>query len=53
MIFLIEHLGNFIMYLMKLGATHDIQHLAIAFSKEHYDYPDIVQSADVTCLRLY
>ena len=50
---LIEHLGNFIKYLMKLGTTHGIQHFAIAFSKERYDYPNIVQSADVTCLRLY
>ena len=51
--YLIEHLGNFIKYLMKLGTTHGIQHFAIAFSKERYDYPNIVQSADVTCLRLY
>ena len=51
--YLIEHLGNFIKYLMKLGVAHQIQHLAIAFSKEHYDYPNIVQTADVTCLRLY
>ena len=51
--YLIEHLGNFIKYLMKLGATHQIQHLAIAFSKEHYDYPNAIQSADVTCIRLY
>ena len=51
--FLIEHLGNFIKFLMKLGTTHGIQHFAIAFSKERYDYPNIVQSADVTCVRLY
>ena len=51
--FLIEHLGNFIKYLMKVGTAHSIQHLAIAFSQERYDYPNIVQSADVTCLRLY
>ncbi len=51
--YLIEHLGNFIKYLMKLGATHSIQHFAIAFSKERYDYPNIVQTADVTCIRLY
>ena len=51
--FILEHLSNFIKYLMKLGTTHGIQHLAIAFSKEHYDYPNIIQSADVTCLRLY
>ena len=49
----IEHLGNFITYLMKVGTPHGIQHLAIAFSKEHYDYPNIVQSADITCVRLY
>ena len=51
--FLLEHLGNFIKFLMKLCTTHGIQHLAIAFSKECYDYPNIVQTADVTCLRLY
>ena len=51
--YLIEHLGNFIKFLMKLGVANQIQHLAIAFSKEHYDYPNIVQTADVTCLRLY
>lgn len=51
--FLLEHLVNFIKYLMKLSTTHGIQYLAIAFSKERYDYPNIVQSADVTCLRLY
>ena len=51
--FLIEHLGNFIKFLMKLGTTHGIQHFAIAFSKERYDYPNIVHSADVTCLSLY
>ena len=49
----IEHLGTFIQFLMKLGTTHGIQYLAIAFSKERYGYPNIVQSADVTCLRLY
>ena len=51
--YLIEHLGNFINFLKKLGVAHQIQHLAIAFSKECYDYPNIVQSADVTCLSLY
>ena len=51
--YLIEHLGNFIIFLKRLGLKHRIQHLAIAFSKEHYDYPNIVQSADVTCLCLY
>ena len=51
--YLIEHLGNFIIFLKRLGIKHRIQHLAIAFSKEHYDYPNIVQSADVTCLCLY
>ncbi|MBD5339658.1 MAG: hypothetical protein HDR98_11195 [Bacteroides sp.] len=51
--FLIEHLGNFIKYLMKLGTTHGIQYLTIAFSKQRDVYPYIVQTADVTCLRLY
>ena len=51
--YLIEHLGNFIIFLNRFGLKHRSQHLAIAFSKERYDYPNIVQSADVTCLRLY
>ena len=51
--YLIEHLGNFIIFLKKLGVSHRIQHLAIAFSKEHYDYSNAIQSADVTCIRLY
>jgi len=51
--FLIEHLGNFIRFLMKLGRTYQIQHLAIAFSKDTDDLPNAVKSADVTCIRLY
>ena len=51
--YLIEHLGNFIIFLKRLGIKHRIQHLAIAFLKEHYGYPNIVQTADVTCLSLY
>ena len=51
--YLIEHLGSYIKFLMKLGVANQIQHLAIAFSKEYYDYPNIVQTADVTCIRLY
>ncbi len=51
--YLIEHLGNFIRFLMKLGRTHQIQHLAIAFSKNTDDLPNAVKSADVTCMRLY
>ena len=51
--FLIEHLGIFIRFLMKLGRTHQLQHLAIAFSKDTEDLPNAVKSADVTCIRLY
>lgn len=51
--YLIEHIGNFIKYLMKLGVAHQIQHLAIAFSKEQYDHPNAVKTAAVTCIRLY
>ena len=51
--YLIEHLGNFIIFLKRLGIQHSIQHLAIAFSKEHYDTPYDVKTADVTCIRLY
>ena len=51
--YLIEYLGNFIKYLMKLGTTHGIQHSPITFSKERNDYPDVIQTADVSFLRLY
>ena len=51
--YLIEHLGNFIIFLKRLGVKHRIQHLAIAFSKEHYDKPYDVKTADITCIRLY
>ncbi len=51
--YLIEHLGNFIRFLMKLGRTHQIQHLAIAFSKDTDNLPNAVKTADVTCIRLY
>lgn len=50
---LIEELGKFILLLKGLGMTHRIQHFAIAFSKDKPDHPATVQSADVTCLRLY
>ena len=51
--YLIEHLGNFIIFLKRLGVKHRIQHLAIAFSKEHYDTPYDVKTTDITCVRLY
>ena len=51
--YLIEHLGNFIIFLKRLGIKHRIQHLAIAFSKEHYDTPYDVKTDDITCVRLY
>ena len=51
--YLIEHLGNFIIFLKRLGIAHQIQHFAIAFSKEHYDTPYDVKTADITCIRLY
>ena len=51
--YLIEHLGNFIIFLKRLGIKHRIQHLAIAFSKEHYDTPYDIKTADITCIRLY
>lgn len=52
-IWLIEELGKFILFLKELGTTHRIQHFAIAFSKDKLDHPSTVQTADVTCLRLY
>ena len=51
--YLIEHLGHFIIFLKRLGLKHRIQHLAIAFSKEYYNTPNAVKTADVTCIRLY
>ena len=50
---LIEELGKFILFLKELSMTHHIPHFAIAFSKDKPDHPATVQSADVTCLRLY
>ena len=50
---LIEELGKFILFLKELGMTYRIQHFAIAFSKNRLDHPATVQTADVTCLRLY
>lgn len=50
---LIEELGKFILFLKELGATHRIQHFALAFSKDKLDHPATVKTADVTCVRLY
>lgn len=50
---LIEELGKFILFLKELCTTHRIQHFAIAFSKDKLDHPATVQTADVTCIRLY
>ncbi len=50
---LIEELGKFILFLKELGSTHRIQHFAIGFSKDKPDHPATVQTADVTCIRLY
>ena len=50
---LIEELDKFILFFKGLGMTHRIQHFAIAFSKDKSNYPAAVQSADVTCIRLY
>lgn len=50
---LIEELCKFLVFLKELGTTHRIQHFAIAFSKDKPDHPATVQTADVTCIRLY
>lgn len=50
---LIGELDNFILFLKGLCTTHRIQHFAIGFSKEKPDHPATVQTADVTCIRLY
>ena len=51
--YLIEHLGNFIIFLKQLCPKHHIQHLAFAFDKTESDDPRFVKEADVTCIRLY
>lgn len=51
--YLIENIGNFIIFLKQLGIKHRIHYLAITFSKEHYNSPNAVKTADVTCIRLY
>lgn len=50
---LVAELGKLLEFLKKLCKVHRIQHLALAFSKEKPDHPTIVQTADVTCIRLY
>lgn len=50
---LTEELGKLIVFIRELGKAHRIQHLAIAFSKDKIDHPATVQTADVTCVRLY
>ncbi len=50
---LVAEFGKLLEFLKKLCKVHRIQHLAIAFSKEKLDHPSIVQSADITCIRLY
>ncbi len=50
---LIEELGKFILFLKELDITHRIQHFAIGFSTDKLDHPATVQTADVTCIRLY
>lgn len=51
--YLVEHLGNFIKFLKQVGIKHRIQHLALAFSQEHYDTSNSIKTADITCIRLY
>lgn len=50
---LIEELGKFILFLKGLCMIHRIQHFALGFSKDKPDHPATVQSAEVTCIRLY
>lgn len=50
---LIEELGKFTLFLKALGMTHRIQHFTIAFSKDKFDHPATVQTANVTCIRLF
>ena len=48
-----SELRKFTNFLMQLCPKHRIQHFAIAFSKDKPDHPATVQTADVTCIRLY
>ena len=50
---LAAELRKFTNFLMQLCPKHRIQHLAFAFSEDKFDHPATVQSADVTCIRLY
>ena len=50
---LAAEMRKFTNFLMQLCPKHRIQHLAFAFSKDKFDHPATVQSADVTCIRLY
>lgn len=50
---LAAEMRKFTNFLMQLCPKHRIQHLAIAFSKDKPDHPATVQSADVTCIRLF
>lgn len=48
-----SELRKFTNFLMQLCPKHRIQHLALAFAKDKLDHPATVQTADVTCVRLY
>lgn len=48
-----EEFSQFTLFLKELGKTYRIQQLGIAFSKDKPDHPPTVQTADVTCIRLY
>lgn len=50
---LAAELRKFTNFLIQLCPKHHIQHLAFAFSKDKIDHPATVQTADVTCIRLY
>lgn len=50
---LAAEMRKFTNFLMQLCPKHRIQHFAIAFSKDKPDHPATVQTADVTCIRLY
>ncbi len=50
---LIEELCKFLVFLKELCTTHRIQHFAIGFSKDKPVQTATVQTADVTCIRLY
>lgn len=50
---IIGEFENLFAHLKSTCKKYRIQHLALAFSTDKPDHPATVQSADITCIRLY